>query len=96
MHFCPADIGCKEVFVSTTEWKEKTYDDTYDKTQRSLVRRRADDPSFDLESARGVLKHLYIQDGNDWGGRGELQDIVMKATLDAYEHFLSRWEAAGD
>ena len=81
-------------FVSIVEWKDKTYDDTYGKTLKSLQRRRAEDRSFDFESARGVLKHLYMQDGNDWGGRGELQDIVMKATVDAYEHFLSQWESA--
>ncbi|PKL07841.1 MAG: hypothetical protein CVV51_12070 [Spirochaetae bacterium HGW-Spirochaetae-7] len=78
--------------MSSTGWKEKAYVDTYDDTLGSLQRRRAEDPSFDAASARGVLKHLYIQDGNDWVGRGELQDIVMQATLDAYEFFLARWE----
>ena len=81
--------------MSSTEWKQTAYDDTYSQTLKSLERRRAEDPSFTVEAARGQLKHLYIQDGNDWVGRGELQDIVMQATLDAYEHYVSAREAEG-
>jgi len=80
--------------LSSTDWKDTAYDDTYDKTLVSLERRRADDPAFSLLDAEGVLKHLYVQDGNDWGGRGELQDIVMQATVDAYERFIAEWKTA--
>jgi hypothetical protein len=80
--------------MSSTEWKEIAYDDTFETTMRSLVRRRADDATFTAEAARGVLKHLYVQDGNDWVGRGGLQDIVMQATIDAYEQFITEWETS--
>jgi len=80
--------------MSSTAWKEATYDEKFEVTLRSLQRRRADDASFTVEDAKGVLKHLYIQDGNDWVGRGELQDIVMQATIEAYERFVAEWEAS--
>ncbi len=80
--------------MSSTDWKEIAYNDTFEATLRSLERRRADDVSFTPEAARGVLKHLYIQDGNDWVGRGGLQDIVMQATIDAYERFVMEWESS--
>lgn len=80
--------------MSSTEWKRVSYDEKFDLTLRSLERKRADDPTFSIDDARGVLRHLYIQDGNDWVGRGELQDIVMQATIDAYEHFIAAWEAS--
>jgi hypothetical protein len=80
--------------VSSIEWKEKAYDDAYSKTLVSLARKRSEDAAYSLDDARGVLKHLYIQDGNDWVGRGELQDIVMQATIDAYERFIAEWESA--
>jgi len=81
--------------VSSNEWKEKAYDDTFSQTLASLERRRAEDASFGLSAARGVLGHLYVQDGNDWGGRGELQDVVMQATIDAYERLIAELEAEG-
>jgi hypothetical protein len=69
------------------------YDETYSEITVSLQRHRAKDPSFTLDDARGVLKHLYVNDGNNWVGRGELQDIVVQATIDSYEHFISIWGA---
>jgi len=82
--------------MSSTEWKDIAYDGTFETTMRSLERRRSDDAAFTVEAARGVLKHLYIQDGNDWVGRGGLQDIVMQATIDAYEQFITEWESSSD
>lgn len=75
--------------MSTTSWKETTYDDTYAATLKSLRRRQAEDSSFTIDAAKGQLKHLYINDGNNWVGRGELQDIVVQAMIDAYEHYVS-------
>ncbi len=69
------------------------YDETYSEIIVSLQRHRTEDATFTLEDARGVLKHLYVNDGNNWVGRGELQDIVVRATIDAYEHFIGVWEA---
>lgn len=80
--------------MSSIAWKEAAYDDRFEVTLRSLERRRDGDATFSMEDAKGVLKHLYIQDGNDWAGRGELQDIVMQATIDAYERFIAEWDVS--
>lgn len=77
--------------MSSTAWMGLKYDETFAETLRSLERRRAEDPSFTLEDARGVLKHMYVNDGNDWGGRGELQGIILKAIIDAHESFIQAW-----
>lgn len=50
------------------------------------------DAPYTIEEAKGVLKHLYIQEGNDQGGRGELQDICLSALIAAYESFIAHWE----
>ncbi|HOX92283.1 MAG TPA: hypothetical protein PLC54_05130 [Spirochaetales bacterium] len=76
-----------------TEWRETAYCKSYDSTLTSLRRRREEDPSFGIVQLRALLDNLYIQDGNDWVGRGELQDIAMQATLDAHESFLAELEA---
>jgi hypothetical protein len=78
--------------MSSTAWMDSRYDETYAETLRSLERRRAEDPAFTLEDARGVLKHLYVSDGNNWGGRGELQDTILRAVIDAHERFIETWE----
>jgi hypothetical protein len=31
-------------------------------------------------------------DGADWGGRGDLQDTVLYATIAAYEHVIAEWK----
>ncbi len=79
--------------MSIDSWKETTYDDTYSDTLKSLRRRLAEDSSFTIDAARGQLKHLYINDGNNWVGRGELQDIIVQAMIDAYEHYIAERES---
>lgn len=79
--------------MSSTAWKEAAYDETWHTTIASLRRRRLEDPTFSLDDTRGILRHLYIQEGNDWVGRGELQDIKVQATIAAHESFLAEWEA---
>jgi hypothetical protein len=41
----------------------------------------------------GILKALYIMDGADQGGRGDVQDTIMAATIAAYELFITEWKA---
>ena len=75
------------------DWKDTKYDSVFESCLLGLERQREADPSFTPDAARGVLAHLYVQDGNDWAGRGEIQDIQIRATIAAYEHFLSEWTA---
>ncbi|MDR0731660.1 MAG: hypothetical protein LBF63_08325, partial [Treponema sp.] len=56
-------------------------------------RRRACDPGCSVEDLEGVLRHLYVMDGADWYGRGDVQDITMAATIAAYEHVIAEWKA---
>lgn len=77
-----------------TDWRDAKYDEVFHDTLRSLEMRRQNDASFSIADAEGVLKHLYIQDGNDWGGRGDLQDTILAATIAAYESFIAEWKAA--
>lgn len=80
--------------MSATDWRDAKYDEVYATTLRGLERRRQHDACFSVSDAQGVLEHLYIQDGNDWIGRGELQDVILSATIAAYESFITEWKAA--
>ena len=75
------------------EWRDIKYKETFEGELRGLERRRATDPHCTVEDIEGTLKHLYIMDGADWIGRGDVQDITMAATIAAYEHFVAQWKA---
>jgi len=78
---------------ASVDWKEVKYDEVFEQELRGLKRRREADPGCTVEDIEGVLQHLYIMDGQDWGGRGDVQDITMAATIAAYEHFIAQWKA---
>jgi len=77
--------------MSSTDWRERKSEETFESSLKGLENRRKIDPGFSLEDARSALEHLYILEGNDWLGRGELGDIVTAATIAAYEHFIADW-----
>jgi hypothetical protein len=74
------------------EWRDIKYQEIFDQEIRGLRRRRDSDPACSVADLEGVLQHLYIMDGADWYGRGDVQDIVMAATIAAYEHFIAQWK----
>ena len=78
---------------SSVEWKDNKYGEVFEEELRGLQRRRTSDPLCTVEDIEGVLQHLYIMDGADWYGRGDVQDITMAATIAAYEHFIAEWKA---
>lgn len=77
---------------SSQEWQDAKYAETFQEELRGLERRRAADPHCTIMDIEGTLKHLYIMDGADWGGRGSVQDVVLAATIAAYEQFLACWK----
>ena len=80
--------------MSITDWQENKRREVFESTLAGLENRRRVDPSFTLEDAVSALDHLYVLEGNDWLGRGELGDIVTSATISGYEHFIFEWRAA--
>ena len=78
---------------SSVDWKKTKYAEIFDQEVLGLVRRRKSDPFCTVKDIEGVLQHLYIMDGADWYGRGDVQDITMAATIAAYEHFIAQWKA---
>jgi hypothetical protein len=75
------------------DWRELKYEETLQDELRGLTRRREADPGCTVEDLEGILRHLYHMDGADWLGRGEVQDIILSATIAAYELFISEWKA---
>ncbi|MDR1278343.1 MAG: hypothetical protein LBK02_06305 [Treponema sp.] len=78
---------------ASVEWRDFKYEETFEQELRGLCRRRESDPACTPEELEGTLRHLYSMDGADWGGRGDVQDTIMAATIAAYEHFIAQWKA---
>jgi hypothetical protein len=77
------------------EWRDRAYEETLESVLAVLETRKKSDPSFSLDDAEAVLKHLYIQEGNDQGAHGPLQDATSAAVIAAYEEFINLWKAGG-
>jgi hypothetical protein len=71
--------------MSTTAWRDKLYDSTFNVTLESLEASMRGNTRA-LEEAWGVLRH--VKEGNDQGGRGEREDTVLRAEIAAYETFV--------
>lgn len=79
--------------MSSTDWQEQKRQEVFESSLKGLENRKRIDPGFTLLDACSALEHLYVLDGNNWQGRGELGDIVTSATIAAYEHFIFEWRA---
>jgi hypothetical protein len=78
---------------ASTDWREIKYRETLDQELLGLKRRREGDPACTIEALEGTLTHLYIMEGADWGGRGEVQGITLAATIAAYEQVIADLKA---
>ncbi|HAW85814.1 MAG: hypothetical protein A2087_10375 [Spirochaetes bacterium GWD1_61_31] len=79
--------------MSSTDWENATLHNTYVKARAALLQRRAAEPGFGIQEMKGILEHLYIQEGLDQYGRGRLHDLAIQATIAAHEDLLAEWTA---
>lgn len=76
----------------TVDWENNKYQEVFDDETRLLVRRRTADLSCTIDDVQGILEALYILDGNNAEGRSSVQQIVLSATIAAYEAFIHQWK----
>ncbi|MDR2807775.1 MAG: hypothetical protein LBB43_02075 [Spirochaetaceae bacterium] len=81
---CPYENGYTiTIMAMNSNWREDKYTQIFNEELYALENRlKAGAAVTELEA---VLRHLYILDGSDWIGRGEVQEITMAATIAAYE-----------
>jgi len=77
----------------STDWKNETYNTYFNQELLALQNRRERDPDCKVEDIEGVLRNLYINEGADWEGRGEVQKLFFAASIAAHEHFIAGWKA---
>ena len=74
-----------------TEAGQHTFDENFDLT---LARLQAESrkPAFNIATIEGELSALYLYEGQDWDGRGELKHAEIEGSILAYQVFLRRWQ----
>jgi hypothetical protein len=82
--------------MNSENMRERHYQETYDATIAQLTIRRRLDQNFTIDECQKHLQTEYINQGNDWVGRGSLQHIVQEATIAAYEAFIAEWRSEMD
>jgi len=74
------------------DWEQKKFDEIFDNVYSTTKYRRFMDPSFGIKELRRLLESLYVNEGNDQGGRGKVGDIICAATIAAHEQVLAEWK----
>ena len=67
------------------EQYERVYAETIDQLNYRLER----DPDFSVQELREQLEVMYVQEGNNWIGRGMAETVSMSATIAAMEAVLA-------
>jgi hypothetical protein len=78
---------------ASADWQEKTYREALENELRGLRRRLEADPHCGAADLEGTLKHLYVMEGQDWAGRGEVQNLSLAASIAAYEEIIAELRA---
>ena len=79
----------EQVTPVSVQWRDVTYTRIFEQEIRGLERRMKADPLCTCADLEGILRNLYITEGADWEGRGDLQDTIISATIAAYEYFIT-------
>ncbi len=72
--------------------RDQKYKETFEATVAQITMRRRLYKEFTLQELQKLLETAYINQGNEWGGKGSLQDIVQEATIAAFEYLIAEWQ----
>jgi hypothetical protein len=75
--------------MSMTDFIGEKYEETFASVYDALAEMVLKNPDRAMITIRGILKDLYIMQGNDWTGRGAIGDAGLEATIAAYECILA-------
>ena len=79
--------------AESTVWRDEMYERVFEEETRALVRRFQADAVCSIEDLENQLQYLYVREGNDQEGRGAVGDIMLAATIAAFERFICERKA---
>ena len=75
--------------MSMTKYINERYDDTFISVYGSLLEMVRMTPEKAERHIRQTLKYLYVRQGNDWTGRGDIGNAGLDASVAAHEAVLA-------
>jgi CTP:phosphocholine cytidylyltransferase-like protein len=75
------------------DFPKQIYQEAFEAIYTHLEERLRTDPQFTPEDIRQFLKDAYVRQGDNWIGRGVLENKKLDAVIAAHECFLAEWEA---
>ncbi|WZL73115.1 hypothetical protein QBE52_19055 [Clostridiaceae bacterium 35-E11] len=72
--------------------QEEKYNETFRKVYNTLKYHKEKDEKYTIHQLEALLDSLYVNEGNDWIGRGEIKNAIQAATIAASETLLTEWK----
>jgi hypothetical protein len=73
-------------------WQKHKYETVFEDVCHFVAYQRETDPEFTMARLEGLLQMAYQRSGDDWDGRGLVNQLALSATVAAYEHCLTAWK----
>lgn len=73
--------------------EEKVFNETFERTYSDMVEKFETDVDYDLTYIKEFLESMYVYQGQDWDGRGEIKHIRNTAIISAVELVLDEIES---
>ncbi len=70
---------------------ETAFDEAYDKIYYTTKDQLENDPNYTYEHLKAFLESLYVHEGNDWYGRGELFQVKINARIAAVQTLMDEF-----
>lgn len=67
------------------------FEEEYDKIYYSIKDQLLNDPKYTYAHLKSFLESLYIHEGQDWYGRGELFQVKINARIAAAESLIDEF-----
>ena len=81
--------------MDIAERQEEKFNEIYEKTFDQLEYRWNHDDDFSVKDLERQLETFYVDEGNDWAGRGLPGQVIKSATIAATEAFRERLRSSG-
>lgn len=78
--------------MKTPGWQDDKYAETYEAACAIVRHWRRTEPTFTLDTLRGLLRTAYASEAAGWLGKTTLEIISDSATIAAYEAMLHEWQ----
>ena len=71
------------------DWQEKKFDEVFERVCSVLIWRFRNNAEYTVCDLEDSLRSLYVNQGNNWDGRGEVAELTLAATIAAHEHVIA-------